>query len=203
MKLYELAEVEWNPLSIFYIYNEDGKSLAKGTCRWVSGPPMKDYEILKIEVEHYALFITVKEPKEQEDNLYENLFNETIEQTAIRQASDIINEQRNKLENLKEENVRLKEHLKQLKLQIQYKEKALARAKSETQRIANRVNKDKRRLIRRKFENAASLAESKEVIKALIENSPDTFSGTNIEKQQSKMFKFQNAVNQARQFLEE
>ena len=124
--------------------------------------------------------------------------NEILKEQIASLQGDVTN-----LENYKKENEKLKEHLKQLKLQIQYKEKALARAKSETQRIANRVNKDKRRLIRRKFENAASLAESKEIIKALIENSPDTYSGTNIEKQQSKMFKFQNAVNQARQFLEE
>lgn len=45
--------------------------------------------------------------------------------------------------------------------------------------------------------------ESVELIKALIENHPDTYSGTDIEKQQQKMFRFQNAVNKAEQFIQE
>ena len=45
--------------------------------------------------------------------------------------------------------------------------------------------------------------ESVALIKLLIENRPDTYSGTNIERQQQKMFRFQNAVNKAEQFIKE
>ena len=45
--------------------------------------------------------------------------------------------------------------------------------------------------------------ESVALIKLLIENCPDTYSGTDIEKQQQKMFRFQNAVNKAEQFIQE
>lgn len=44
---------------------------------------------------------------------------------------------------------------------------------------------------------------AKEIIKKLITNAPDTYSGTNVELQQSKMFAFQNAVNEAEDFLKE
>ena len=40
----------------------------------------------------------------------------------------------------------------ELKKQLDWKEKALSKSKKETKRIADRVNKDKRRLIRRKAE---------------------------------------------------
>lgn len=43
-------------------------------------------------------------------------------------------------------------HIAELKKQLDLKEKALSKAKKETKRIADRVNKDKRRLIRRKAE---------------------------------------------------
>ena len=43
-------------------------------------------------------------------------------------------------------------HIAELKKQLDWKEKALSKAKKETKRIADRVNKDKRRLIRRKNE---------------------------------------------------
>ena len=56
----------------------------------------------------------------------------------------------------------------ELKKQLDWKEKALAKAKKETKRIANRVNKDKRRLIRRKLESADMLAKAKEIIKKLM-----------------------------------
>lgn len=42
----------------------------------------------------------------------------------------------------------------------------------------------------------------REIIKALIENAPNTYSG-NIELQQKKMFAFQNAVKEAQKYLEE
>lgn len=46
-------------------------------------------------------------------------------------------------------------------------------------------------------------SEAKEIIKQLIDNAPNTYSGTDIELQQKKMFSFQNAVNKAEQFLKE
>ena len=45
------------------------------------------------------------------------------------------------------------------------------------------------------------LTEAKEMFRELIKNSPDTYSGTNIELQQKKMFAFQNAVNKAEAFI--
>lgn len=39
--------------------------------------------------------------------------------------------------------------------------------------------------------------ELKEVLKVLLENRPDTYSGTDINAQQRKMFAFQSAVNRA------
>lgn len=46
-----------------------------------------------------------------------------------------------------------------------------------------------------------NLTEAKEIMQKLIANAPDTYSGTNIELQQKKMFSFQDAVNKAEQFL--
>jgi len=46
-----------------------------------------------------------------------------------------------------------------------------------------------------------NLIEAKEIMQKLIANAPDTYSGTNIELQQKKMFSFQDAVNKAEQFL--
>lgn len=45
--------------------------------------------------------------------------------------------------------------------------------------------------------------ESVALIKLLIGNCPDTYSGTDIEKQQQKMFRFQNAVYKAEEFIKE
>lgn len=45
------------------------------------------------------------------------------------------------------------------------------------------------------------LSKAKEIMQKLIANAPDTYSGTNIELQQKKMFTFQDAVNKAEQFL--
>ena len=45
--------------------------------------------------------------------------------------------------------------------------------------------------------------EAKEIIQKLIANAPNTYSGTDIELQQKKMFSFQDAVNKAEQFLKE
>lgn len=44
---------------------------------------------------------------------------------------------------------------------------------------------------------------AKDIIKRLINNAPDTYSGTDIDLQQSKMFAFQNAVNEGMDFLKE
>ena len=43
----------------------------------------------------------------------------------------------------------------------------------------------------------------REILKALIENAPNTYSGTDIELQQKKMFAFYNAVEEAQKYLEE
>lgn len=45
--------------------------------------------------------------------------------------------------------------------------------------------------------------ESVALIKLLIENCPDTYSGTDIERQQQKMFLFQGAVYKAEEFIKE
>ena len=44
---------------------------------------------------------------------------------------------------------------------------------------------------------------AKDIIKKLVSNAPDTYSGTDIELQQSKLFAFQNAVYAAQDFLRE
>ena len=45
------------------------------------------------------------------------------------------------------------------------------------------------------------LIKVKEIIKGLIKNAPNTYSGTDIMKQQSMMFRYQDYVNRAEQFL--
>ncbi len=45
------------------------------------------------------------------------------------------------------------------------------------------------------------IEELEEIIKKLIQNRPDTYSGTDIETQQKKMFAFMVAVNKAEEFL--
>lgn len=47
------------------------------------------------------------------------------------------------------------------------------------------------------------LDDAKSIIESLLKNRPDTYSGTNIELQQKKMFAFQNAVEQAYALLKE
>jgi len=47
------------------------------------------------------------------------------------------------------------------------------------------------------------LLKAKELLKQLLTNAPDTYSGTNVELQQKKMFSFQDAVNKAEQFIGE
>jgi hypothetical protein len=44
---------------------------------------------------------------------------------------------------------------------------------------------------------------AKDIIKKLVSNAPNTYSGTDIELQQSKMFAFHNAVNEAEDFIRE
>ena len=45
--------------------------------------------------------------------------------------------------------------------------------------------------------------ESVALIKLLIGNCPDTYSGTDVEKQQQKMFRFRSAVYKAEEFIRE
>lgn len=51
--------------------------------------------------------------------------------------------------------------------------------------------------------NKEQLTKAKEIMQKLIANAPDTYSGTNVELQQKKMFSFQDAINKAEQFLKE
>lgn len=50
-------------------------------------------------------------------------------------------------------------------------------------------------------ENDDKIKVAKDIIKKLINNAPDTYSGTDVELNQSKMFAFQNAVNEGMDFL--
>lgn len=54
-----------------------------------------------------------------------------------------------------------------------------------------------------KRESDDKLKLAKDIIKKLISNAPDTYSGTDIELQQSKMFAFHNAINEAEEFIKE
>lgn len=54
-----------------------------------------------------------------------------------------------------------------------------------------------------KRESDDKLKLAKDIIKRLLGNAPDTYSGSDIELQQSKMFAFHNAVNEAEDFLRE
>lgn len=56
-------------------------------------------------------------------------------------------------------------------------------------------------VVRKYGEVNDQLNKAKEIMQKLIDNAPDTYSGTNIELQQKKMFSFQDAVNKAEQFL--
>ena len=58
-------------------------------------------------------------------------------------------------------------------------------------------------LVEQMAEQNEKLEEAKDIISELVKNSPDTYSGTNIEVQQRKMFAFQNATLKAEQFLKE
>ncbi len=59
------------------------------------------------------------------------------------------------------------------------------------------------KLNREYYKKVGQLKEVRGLLKALIENCPNTYSGTDVIKQQNKMFKFQNAVNKVEEFLEE
>lgn len=54
-----------------------------------------------------------------------------------------------------------------------------------------------------KRDNDDKIKVAKDIIKRLINNTPDTYSGTDVELNQSKMFAFQNAVNEGMDFLKE
>ena len=59
------------------------------------------------------------------------------------------------------------------------------------------------KLNREYYRKVRQLKEVRELLKALVETCPNTYSGTDVIKQQNKMFKFQNAVNKVEEFLEE
>ena len=52
-----------------------------------------------------------------------------------------------------------------------------------------------------KRESDDGIKTAKDIIERLVTNAPDTYSGTNVELQQSKMFAFSNALNEACDFL--
>lgn len=54
-----------------------------------------------------------------------------------------------------------------------------------------------------KKESDERIKTAKDIIERLVINAPDTYSGTNVELQQSKMFAFSNALNEACDFLKE
>lgn len=54
-----------------------------------------------------------------------------------------------------------------------------------------------------KRDNDDKIKLAKDIIKRLINNAPDTYSSTDVELNQSKMFAFQNAVNEGTDFLKE
>ena len=58
-------------------------------------------------------------------------------------------------------------------------------------------------LHRNYWKTVKQLDKAQRLLKTLIENCPDTYSGTDVMKQQNKMFKFQNAVNESEDFLKE
>lgn len=59
------------------------------------------------------------------------------------------------------------------------------------------------KLNREYYKKVGQLKEVRELLKALVENCPNTYFGTDVIKQQNKMFKFQNIVNKVEEFLEE
>ena len=52
-----------------------------------------------------------------------------------------------------------------------------------------------------KRESDDRIKTAKDIIERLVTYAPDTYSGTNVELQQSKMFAFSNALNEACDFL--
>ena len=48
-----------------------------------------------------------------------------------------------------------------------------------------------------------TIADAVQIIRELVENSPDTYSGTDIDLQQKKLFRYQAAVSKAMDFVEE
>ena len=54
-----------------------------------------------------------------------------------------------------------------------------------------------------KFGYDKAKGEIKELLKTLIENCPDTYSGTDAALSQKRMFRFQDAVNKVELFLKE
>ncbi len=88
-----------------------------------------------------------------------------------------------------------------LNLKIGY----LAGAEPREKRIAELSNRNQELL--ESCEGATmmykDLCKAKEIIQKLIANAPNTYSGTDVELQQKKMFSFQDAVNKAEQFLKE
>ena len=66
----------------------------------------------------------------------------------------------------------------------------------------NKEYESEAREVNIRFDNVIKqLEELREIIKGLIKNAPNTYSGTDIMKQQSMMFRYQDYVNRAEQFL--
>ena len=71
----------------------------------------------------------------------------------------------------------------------------------ENESEAREVNFRFDKLLKKYMCQKSQFTNAKEIMQKLIANAPDTYSGTNIELQQKKMFSFQDAVNKAKQFL--
>lgn len=65
----------------------------------------------------------------------------------------------------------------------------------------NKVMADNYSNMERWFYN--NLSKAKEIIKLLLVNKPDTYSGTDVMSNQKKMFNFSNAVDEAMEYLKE
>lgn len=104
----------------------------------------------------------------------------------IARAEEIQRYTENRCETLEKENAELKEANETLATMNNSMWVELEKKRAESQGITNRLHQ---------------LINAKEIMQKLITNAPDTYSGTNIELQQKKMFTFQDAVNKAEAFL--
>lgn len=108
---------------------------------------------------------------------------------------------------LEKENEQLKQQVKDLESQLKdviedndyyQKENKQLNEKENTVHTLDVLHKE---VVRKYGEVNDQLNKVKEIMQKLIDNAPNTYSGTSIELQQKKMFSFQDAVNKAEQLL--